>query len=135
MDALPPVVPYLTVKDARAALQFYARVFNAETLMVLEDESGVYHARSKIAGGLIMLYEERAGAYRENASPDTLGGSSVALRLELGDAAHVDEIAARANTAGAQVIVEPTDRPWGRLAEVRDPEGHIWRLAASTVEN
>ncbi|MEO1494524.1 MAG: VOC family protein [Pseudomonadota bacterium] len=135
MDALSAVVPYLTVKDARAALEFCARAFGAETLMILEDETGVFHARTKIGGGIVMLYEERAGAYRANASPEALGGSPVALRLELGEAARVDETMAKATAAGAQVVVAPTDRAWGRLAEVRDPEGHIWRLAASAAEN
>ena len=101
--------------------------------MVLEDKTGIYHARSQIAGGIVMLYEEKAGAYRANSSPEVLGGSPVALRLELGDAAVVDEVADRARNAGAEIIVEPINRPWGRLAEIRDPEGHIWRLAASVA--
>ena len=41
-SALPPIVPYLTVKDVRSVLEFYARAFGAETLMLLEDGNGVY---------------------------------------------------------------------------------------------
>ena len=127
----PPIVPYLTVRDVRSALEFYARAFDAETLMLLDDDNGVYHARTSIAGGLVMLFEEKTGAYAENRAPGAYGGSPVAMRIELGDPERVDLTTAKARAAGAEVIVAPTERPWGRLAEIRDPEGHIWRLAAS----
>ena len=130
-DALPAIVPYLTVRDARGALAFYQQAFDAETLMILEDESGIFHARARIFGGIVMMYEEKTGAPEGNRAPHALGGSPVAIRIELGAFARVDKTSARAEAAGAEVVIAPTDRPWGRLSEVRDPEGHIWRLAAS----
>ncbi|MEM9060662.1 MAG: VOC family protein [Pseudomonadota bacterium] len=131
---LPPIVPYLTVKDARSALDFYGRALGAETLMILEEDSVISHARARIAGGVIMLYEEKTGAPDSNRAPEALGGSPVAIRLELRTAERVDATAAQCIEAGAETVIAPTDRPWGRLAEIRDPQGHIWRLAASTVE-
>ena len=129
---LPAIVPYLTVTDARAALEFYGEALGAETLMILEEEAGVFHARARIAGGIVMLFEEKTGADRANRAPDALGGSPVAIRVELGSAERVDAVAAQCARAGADVLVSPVDRPWGRLAEIRDPQGHIWRLAASS---
>ncbi|MEM9148265.1 MAG: VOC family protein [Pseudomonadota bacterium] len=132
---MPPILPYLTVRDARAALGFCEAAFGGETLMIQEQDGAVNHARVRIKGGLVMLYEERAGAYAGNGAPATLGGSPVAIRLELGRAEDVDASFAQALAAGATEVVAPIDRPWGRLAEVRDPEGHFWRLAAAVAES
>ncbi|MEM6621197.1 MAG: VOC family protein [Pseudomonadota bacterium] len=127
----PQILPYLTVRDARAMLAFCADAFGGETVMVMEDAGGISHARTQIGEGLIMMYEERAGAYRANRAPQSLSGSPVAIRIELTDAAAVDATFARATALGAEEVVTPVDRPWGRLAEVRDPQGHIWRLAST----
>ncbi|MEL6220391.1 MAG: VOC family protein [Pseudomonadota bacterium] len=134
MEALPPILPYLTVRDARAALGFCEAAFDGEILMIQEQDGAVNHARARIQGGIVMFYEERAGAYEGNGAPATLGGSPVAIRLDLETAEAVDATFARALAAGATEVVAPLDRPWGRLAEVRDPEGHLWRLAASAAE-
>ncbi|GMG83303.1 VOC family protein [Paralimibaculum aggregatum] len=132
MAARPPdILPYLTVRDARAALAFYAAAFGGETVMLLAGGDAVRHARLRIGAGMVMLYEERSGAPAGNGAPATLGGSPVAIRIELEDAAAVDAGFARAIAAGAEAVIEPQNRDWGRLAEIRDPEGHFWRLAAT----
>lgn len=134
VDRPPPsIVPYLTVRDARAALAFYADAFGAETLKVLDepDRGGVFHARARIGQGLVMLYEEKTGSRPGNGAPATLEGSPVALRIELDDPTRVDAVFERAIGLGARPELAPTDRPWGRLAQVRDPEGHYWYLAAT----
>ncbi|MEL7000120.1 MAG: hypothetical protein AAFP68_17820 [Pseudomonadota bacterium] len=41
---LPAIVPYLTVTDARAALELHGEAMGAKTLMILEDEMGVSRA-------------------------------------------------------------------------------------------
>ena len=130
----PPIVPYLTVTDARAMLAFCEQAFGGKTVDVMEEQGGITHARSAIAGGLVMMFEERTGADPVNRAPDAYGGSSVALRLNLLTADAVDRTAAQAIAAGATMLIPPTDRPWGRLAEVRDPQGHIWRLAATAAQ-
>lgn len=135
MANVPAILPYLTVRDARATLAFCEAAFGGETLMVQEADGAVNHARVQIGDGLVMLYEERSGAYEGNGAPATLGGSPVAIRLELDGAAAVDTTFERALSAGATAVVAPLDRPWGRLAEVRDPEGHFWRLSATAAES
>ncbi|HEU5151855.1 MAG TPA: VOC family protein [Iamia sp.] len=34
----------------------------------------------------------------------------------------------RARAAGARVVAEPDDRPWGYAATFADPDGHLWMV-------
>ncbi|MEM6546174.1 MAG: VOC family protein [Pseudomonadota bacterium] len=135
-DAVPPsIVPYLTVRDARRALAFYRDAFGGQTLMVLETEEGhVTHARTRIGEGLVMLYEEASHPLQGNAAPGELGGSPVAIRIEMASPQAVDTTFAGAIAVGAEAAMEPSDRGWGRMAHLRDPEGHCWSLAATVRE-
>ncbi|MEM8790348.1 MAG: VOC family protein [Pseudomonadota bacterium] len=134
-DAVPPpIVPYLTVRDARSALAFYSTAFGGKTIKLMEAADGsVFHARTRIGEGLVMLYEEKTGSPDANGAPETLGGSPVSIRIELAKADAVDSTFAKAIAHGAIQVHPPTDRPWGRLAQVRDPEGHFWSLAATDL--
>jgi uncharacterized glyoxalase superfamily protein PhnB len=45
----------------------------------------------------------------------------------------VDATCARLRAAGAEMVAEPEDQPWGeRVARMRDPEGNLVYLGAST---
>ena len=56
----PPMSPYLTVKDATKAIQFYQAAFGATELYRLTDAStgGIGHAEIKINGSHFMLSDE-----------------------------------------------------------------------------
>ncbi|MEM9046299.1 MAG: VOC family protein [Pseudomonadota bacterium] len=131
----PPIVPYLTVRDARSALMFYEAAFGGETVKLLESDDGaVFHARTRIGQGLVMLYEDQIGTPDGNGAPETLGGSPVSIRIELLAPETVDATFKTALSHGAVEVIPPVDRPWGRLAQIRDPEGHFWSLAATDLE-
>ena len=60
--------------------------------------------------------------------PSSLKGHSGGLYLYVAD---VDAAFARATGAGAKVTMPLTDMFWGdRVAEIEDPSGHRWNLAA-----
>jgi lactoylglutathione lyase len=47
----------------------------------------------------------------------------------------VDETVGAMRAAGAPVVAEPVDQPWGeRVAQVRDPDGHLVHLGTRTTE-
>lgn len=52
--------------------------------------------------------------------------------MTLGDTAAVQALAQRAREAGAQIIMEPADQPWGFTAVFADPDGHVWQLRATS---
>jgi uncharacterized glyoxalase superfamily protein PhnB len=64
---------------------------------------------------------------RRDAHPPGLGGASSLLVAFVED---VDEHCARAQAAGATILMEPEDRPWGlRQYIAQDLDGHRWEFS------
>lgn len=121
----PHLTPALAVNDAKQAIEFYHKAFDAKELYRLIDpESGkVGHAEILINGSMIMLSDEYPSF---NKTPQTLGGTAVRFSLMVDD---VDTSADRASAAGAIVVMPPSDQFYGhRSATIRDPFGHEWML-------
>jgi PhnB protein len=120
------VTPYLIVKDAAAAIEFYKQAFGATELMRLSQPDGkVGHAELRLGDSLLMLADEfpEMGA----RGPKAYGGSAVILAVYVED---VDAQAARAMAAGAKVLRPVQDQFYGdRTGTFEDPFGHIWTLA------
>ena len=121
------LTPYVCVRDARAAIDWYAEVFGAEvTVPPIEMPDGrVGHVELAVDGAGWMMSEEfdSAGV----AAPDPERGNAVSLHLTVLD---VDAVVARAAAAGATLDRGPEDGgPAGRVAVLHDPFGHRWFLA------
>jgi PhnB protein len=120
------VTPYIVVKGARAAVDFYKKAFAAEELSFSTTPDGVcMHADIKIGDSIVMLNDEFP---KMNVlSPLSRGGTSVTLHVYVAD---VDAAFARAVAAGATAKMPPADMFWGdRYAQITDPFGHSWSLA------
>jgi PhnB protein len=119
------VTPYLTVKDAKKAIDFYKRAFGARERVVMPMPDGkIGHAELQIADSIVMLGEECPE--HGNVSPQTLEGSAVGLALYVQD---VDNAFNRAVSAGASVKEAVSDKFWGdRAGSLTDPFGHKWML-------
>jgi PhnB protein len=119
------VTPYLIIKGASAAIDFYKRAFGATELFRMPDPSGksVMHAEIKIGDSPIMLADEQPAMYR---SPQSLGGTPVSLMLYVDD---VDKVFPRAVEAGAKVVKPVQDQFYGdRSGTLTDPFGHQWTI-------
>ena len=122
--------PLLRVRNAAAAIDFYARAFGAREVMRFETGDRIPHAELAIGNAAILLGDE-APEYGY-PSPDRLGGSPVAIRLTVGDA---DAAVARAVGAGATVVMPVSDQFYGeRTGTVLDPFGYRWSLTMVTEE-
>jgi PhnB protein len=123
--AIHEVYPYLRLRNAAQAIDFYRKAFGAEELYRLVEPSGrVGHAEIKLGGVTIMLSDE----YPEMniVGPQALGGTTFALHLHVDNA---DAWIARAVGAGAVVTRPATDMFYGeRSGAVRDPFGHEWLI-------
>src|SRR3954468_23044749 len=118
-------VPMLVCRDAAAEIAFCKAAFNAAELSRRSDGASVVHATLKIGDALIMVHGEVAKLASRAPSPD--GSSPVVTYLYLDD---VDGVIARAEAAGARVLVPITDAPWGdRVGRIIDPAGHVWNVA------
>jgi PhnB protein len=124
---LDAVIPYLTVRGAKKAAEFYARAFGAEELRRMDADDGerLMHCHLRINGGDVMLsddFPEYGGGLPEG------GPSGVTVHLEVDDA---DAWFQRAVDAGATVSMPLADQFWGdRFGAVRDPFGHAWSIGA-----
>jgi PhnB protein len=118
--------PYLIVKGAADAIEFYKRAFGATEMLRMADPQGrVGHAEIRIGDSVIMLADEHpAMGYR---SPRALGGSSVSILLYL---ENVDAVFDRAVSAGGKALRPVTNQFYGdRSGTLEDPFGHVWTIA------
>jgi PhnB protein len=118
--------PYLIIKDAAKAIEFYKEAFGAKEMMRMSQPDGrIGHAEIKIGDSPIMLADEfpEMGA----RSPQSLGGSPVSILLYVED---VDAFAKQAVAAGTKVVRPVKDQFYGdRSGSFEDPFGHQWHIA------
>ena len=124
-DGFHSVTPYLTVRDAAKAIEFYRRAFGAtERGRLIMPDGKVGHAELVIGNSIVMLADEFA--HSGNHWPQSLKGATAGLALYVED---VDAAFARAVEAGATVKEPVGVKPWGdRAGSVTDPFGHKWTL-------
>jgi uncharacterized glyoxalase superfamily protein PhnB len=120
------LTPFLTVRDAVRAIEFYKQAFGAQERGIMKGPDGkVMHAELKIGDSIIMLSDEFPdyGAL----SPLSNGGAGMGLHIYVDG---VDAAFDRAVKAGAQVEMPVTDQFWGdRYGKLKDPFGHKWSIA------
>jgi PhnB protein len=125
-DGYHSVTPYLYIKGASQAIDFYKKAFGATEIMRLADSSGrIGHAEIQIGDSRIMLADE----FPEMGvrGPKTIGGAALSLAIYLED---VDSRFKQAIDAGGKVLRPVKDQFYGdRSGTLEDPFGHIWTLA------
>ena len=119
------VTPYLSVRGAAAAIEFYKKAFGAKEKLRMPDGERIAHAEIVVDGSHIMLADE----YPERgfSAPQPGDKSPVGIMLYIKD---VDAAAARAVDAGATLERPVEDQFYGdRLGSILDPFGHRWYIA------
>ncbi len=125
-DGYHSVTPYLTVRNAAAALDFYKKALGAKEVMRFDTPDGrVAHAEIQIGDSRVMLGDECP--VMGNKSPQALGGTTGGLCVYVEDS---DALFDRAVAAGATVLKPVADQFYGdRSGTVTDPFGHVWTIA------
>jgi len=120
------VTPYLCVKDAARAIDFYKRAFGAKEIMRMPGPNGtIGHAEIQINDFRIMLADEFPEM--NFRSPQAFGGTPVGINLYVKD---VDAVAKKVVAAGAKLLRPVADQFYGdRSCSVEDPFGHVWHIA------
>jgi PhnB protein len=125
-DGHHTVAPYLAIKNAVGALEFYKKAFGAtETYKLIVPDGRLGHAELRLGDSLIMLSDE----FPEfgGKAPEALGGSPVSIHLYVED---VDAFVKRAVAAGAREVKPVADQFYGdRSGQLEDPYGHLWWVA------
>ena len=125
-DGYHSVTPYLIIKGAAEAIEYYKRAFGATELFRFPAPEGkVGHAEIRIGDSPIMLADEFPEmGYK---SPQSLGGSPVSIMIYVED---VDTMFNQAVAAGGKVQRPVKDQFYGdRSGTLEDPFGHVWHLA------
>lgn len=130
-DQYHSITPYMTVRDAARAIEFYKQAFGAKERGVMKGPDGkVMHAELMIGDSIIMLGDEMPefGAL----SPQSTGGAGMGLHIYVDG---VDAAFDRAVKAGARVDMPVSDQFWGdRYGKLTDPFGHKWSIATHTKD-
>ncbi|MBB5344128.1 VOC family protein [Tunturibacter empetritectus] len=134
MESYPPLIPYLVVRDAAAAIEFYKTALGAMEIVrhQMPESTKITHAHLVISDGSIMLsddFPEMTGG--KSSTPEALGGSPVTIHLQMAD---VDSFWERAVAGGVTVTMPLADQFWGdRYGQFTDPFGHKWSVGQTKV--
>ncbi len=109
------VMPYLIIKDAAKFISFSEKVFDATlTHKTMRDENIIMHAEIMIGECTIMFAD----------ATDTFNERPAGLFIYVDDA---DKTFQKAIEAGARILNELSDQPYGRSGGVTDPFGNsLW---------
>jgi PhnB protein len=120
------VVPYLRVKGAAQAIEFYGRALGAKERMRMPGPDGrLMHAELEIAGGIIYLSDEFPEMGGSTGAPN----GAVTIHLNVPDC---DAVWAQAMAAGATATMPLQDMFWGdRFGKFKDPFGHEWSVSTT----
>ena len=117
------ICPQLSVRRSAQAVEFYKTAFGAVELYRVENDAGEVVSQLAVDGAEFWVAEEAPDHL--NFSPESLGGGSVRMLLQVDDP---DGAVEQAAAAGATVVYPPEDQHGWRLGRVVDPYGHHWEI-------
>ena len=124
-DGYPRISPYLNYEDTGAMIAWLTQAFGmADRHSLMNADGQVRHAEMTLEDSIVMMGSP-GGSFR---NPKNLGQVTSSLYIYIDG---VDEHCAKARAAGAEIIEEPNDQPYGdRRYGACDPEGHHWFFAS-----
>ena len=125
------VTPYLAIRGAARAMEFYKKAFGAvETMRLPAPDGKIGHAEIRIGNSVIMLADE--APEWGNKSPQMLGGSATTIMLYVENS---DAMFAAVIKAGAIEKMPMKDQFYGdRSGTLEDPFGHLWTISTHTED-
>jgi uncharacterized glyoxalase superfamily protein PhnB len=122
------VTPYLLYEDADAAVDFLTRAFGFREVRRTSGSAGGVHVELDVGrDGTRVFLGSPGGDFR---GPAKVGRTSLVYVL----VDDVDVHHERAKAAGAAIVEEPNDLPYGhRRYTCDDPQGHEWCFATETT--
>lgn len=117
-DYYQTVMPYLILKNVNAFLEFTKTVFDAEIKMKHTDENNrIVHTEIVIGNSTIMAGE----------SNDDWSSQPAGLYVNVVSA---DETYQKALDAGAESVMELSDKEYGRTGGVKDSNDNTWWITS-----
>jgi PhnB protein len=125
-DGYRVLAPYLIIKDAAEAIEFYKRNFDAvEQYRVVDPSGKILFAELRLGDSQLMLADEFLDWGVRG--PKAIGGTGALIHFYTGD---VDTVFEKAVSAGSKVLKPVSDQFTGdRLGQIEDPFGHVWFIS------
>jgi PhnB protein len=117
------IAPWLSLRNAKKALEFYKSAFGAQEVYRLESPEGEIVARLSVGGAEFWISDGNPEA--ASPDPESLGGGTVRMILTV---EHPDEIFRHALQAGAREIFPVGEDHGWRLGRLEDPFGLHWEI-------
>ena len=121
----------LSVRRGRAAVEFYREAFEAEEVYRVGGTDAHEAVVSQLRIGETTFWVADESPEHANFSPESLGGCSVRLLLQVPDP---DAVVERAVAAGATLVAPVAVAHGWRLGRIVDPSGHHWEVGTPLVE-
>jgi uncharacterized protein len=127
-----PVVVSLPIADRPTSFRFYRDGIGFEPVGELAEDGVPEPLQFALNEGVRLMLVPSGGfgwviGDHEVAAP---GRSECVLSLSTGSDAGVDELVEQARQAGASVVTEPDQQPWGYAGTFADPDGHLWMVVS-----
>jgi uncharacterized glyoxalase superfamily protein PhnB len=117
------IVPSFTVDDLQKSITFY------EALGFTVDER--WEDNGKLLGVMLRAGKNQIGLSQDDWKKGRNRKKGVGMRVFMSTTQNVDQIAARAKSAGVKLDSEPHDTEWKtRAFEVTDPSGFLLTISS-----
>jgi len=124
------VSPQLAVRRGRAAVAFYEQAFGAVEVYRVGGTDDHPDVVSQLRIGEATFWVSDESPEHGNFSPETVGGGTVRMLLEVADP---DAVVARAVASGAREVYAVGEAHGWRLGRIEDPFGHHWEIGKPLV--
>jgi PhnB protein len=121
----PAILPQLSVRRGRAAVQFYKEAFGAEEVYRVGGDEENEAVVAQLTVGEASFWVADESPEHGNFSPETLDGGTVRMALIVDDP---DAMVRRAIEAGATEVYPVAEEHGWRLGRIADPFGHHWEV-------
>jgi PhnB protein len=119
------ILPQLSVRDGRAAVEFYNAAFGAIEVYRVGGTDGNPDLVAQLSVGNASFWVSDESPEHANFSPESVGGGTVRMLLLVDDP---DSLIEQAVAAGATEVYPVGEEHGWRLGRIKDPFGHHWEI-------
>ncbi len=124
------IVPELSVRRGRAAVEFYKAAFGAIEVYRVGGTDDNPDVVAQLAVGSASFWVSDESPPHANFSPESVGGGTVRMLLIVNDP---DSAVERAKAAGATEVYPVGEEHGWRLGRIEDPFGHHWEIGKPLI--
>lgn len=127
-----PVVVSLPIEDRRTSFAFYRDGLGFDAVGEPAEDGVPEPLQFAVNDGLRLMLIPTGGFGWVIGDHEVAprGRSECILGLGAGTDEGVDDLVERAHQAGAEIVTEPGQQPWGYTGAFADPDGHVWMVTS-----